>query len=172
MTMHPVGIGECAVSNDRDLVLISHGLGSCIALLVYDPVVRVAGLLHYMLPSSSLDPAKAVAQPGLFADTGIPLLFHSAYEQGADKSRMVVMAVGGAQIISGNSISIGRQNQIAMRRILDRAGVILRTEDTGGFLSRTVRIEVATGRVVLRIPGSTEQEMATYRPSNRVRSAY
>ncbi len=168
MTLQTVGIGECAVSNDLDRTLVVHGLGSCIALLVYDPTVQVAGLLHYMLPHSSLDAARAASQPCLFADTGIPLLFHSAYEYGAEKSRMMVVAVGGAQIIHGNYGAIGLQNLMALRRILHHAGVCLRSEDTGGFSSRTVRIEVATGRVILRTAGASEQEMMTSHPSRRI----
>ncbi|MBL8223671.1 MAG: chemotaxis protein CheD, partial [Bryobacterales bacterium] len=73
---------------------MTYALGSCIGLMVYDPVVRIGGLLHFMLPESSISPLKAVRNPFLFADTGIPLLFRAAYRLGAEKDRMTVCAVG------------------------------------------------------------------------------
>jgi chemotaxis protein CheD len=160
MSLHVVGIGDCKVSNDPEDVLVTHALGSCIAVLIHDPVARVAGLLHYMLPESSLDPAKAKLKPFMFADTGIPELFHSTYALGGVKSRLVVMAAGGAQMLDPNgTFNIGKKNQLAMRKIFWKAGVLVRKEEIGGVASRTVRIEVGTGKVMLRTSGSSEQEM-------------
>jgi chemotaxis protein CheD len=128
--------------------------------MIYDPVARVAGLLHYMLPESSLDPAKAKLRPFMFADTGIPELFHRTYALGGLKSRLIVMAAGGAQMLDPNgTFNIGKKNQLAMRKIFWKAGVLVRKEEIGGVDSRTVRIEVATGKVMLRTSGSVEQEM-------------
>lgn len=94
-----VGVADCRISTSTDVVLVTYALGSCIALMIHDPVAKVGGLLHYMLPESSLDQQKAHQNPFMFADTGIPLLFRSAYEQGADKRRLVVWAAGGAQVM-------------------------------------------------------------------------
>jgi chemotaxis protein CheD len=160
MSAHGVGIGECRVSDDPSDVLVAHALGSCIAVAVYDPAVRVAGLLHYMLPESSLDTAKAQANPFLFADTGIPELFYLAYDKGAVKHRLIVMAAGGANVLDPmGAFHIGRRNQQAMQTIFLRAGIVVRGEEIGGVASRTMRIEVATGRVWLRTAGRGEQEM-------------
>jgi chemotaxis protein CheD len=160
MSLHVVGIGDCKVSNEPEDVLVTHALGSCIAVMIHDPVARVAGLLHYMLPESSLDPAKAKLRPFMFADTGIPELFHRTYALGGVKSRLIVMAAGGAQMLDPNgTFNIGKKNQLAMRKIFWKAGVLVRKEEIGGVASRTVRIEVATGRVMLRTSGSSEQEM-------------
>jgi chemotaxis protein CheD len=146
------------VSDDPSGVIVTHALGSCIAVLVHDPVAMVAGLLHYMLPESVLDRDKAQARPFVFADTGIPLLFQSAYQLGAVKSRMVVMAAGGAQMLNDNgTFNIGKRNQVAMRKIFWKAGVIVQREEVGGSISRTVSIEVETGRVLLRSPGVADQ---------------
>jgi chemotaxis protein CheD len=156
-----VGIGDCKVSRQPDDVLITHALGSCIAVMIHDPVAKVAGLLHYMLPESSLDADKAGQRPFMFADTGIPLLFKSAYQLGAVKARMVVMAAGGAQMLDPNgTFNIGQRNHTAMRKIFWKAGVIVHKEEIGGTSSRTVRIDVATGRVQLRTSGEPEREMA------------
>ena len=160
MTSIVIGIGECKVSKEPSSVLVTHALGSCIAILIHDPVTKVAGLLHYMLPESSLDLEKAAKRPFVYADTGIPLLFQSAYQLGAVKSRMIVMAVGGAQMLDPNgTFNIGKRNHLAMRKIFWKAGVIVHKEEVGGTVSRTVRIDVASGRVQLRTAGEPEQDL-------------
>jgi chemotaxis protein CheD len=160
MALLTVGIGDCKISNDPADVLVTHALGSCIAVLLYDPVARVAGLLHYMLPESAIDHEKAFKRPFMFADTGIPLLMQSAFQLGAAKSRSVVMAAGGAQMLDPNgTFNIGQRNHVAMRKALWKAGVIVRNEDIGGTSSRTVRIDVAHGRVQLRTASGAEQDM-------------
>lgn len=155
-----VGIGDCKVSKNPEDVIVTHALGSCIAVLVHDPVAKVAGLLHFMLPESSLDSGKAESRPYMFADTGIPLLFRNAYQLGAVKPRMVVMAAGGAQMLDPNgTFNIGQRNHTAMRKIFWKAGVIVHKEEIGGTSSRTVRINVESGRVQLRTAGELEHEM-------------
>ncbi|MDP9050154.1 MAG: chemotaxis protein CheD [Acidobacteriota bacterium] len=160
MTLHTIGIGDCKVSNDPDDVLVTHALGSCIALLIHDPVAKVSGLLHFMLPESGIDPGKAVTRPFMFADTGIPLLFQNAFQLGAMKSRLVVMAAGGAQMLDPNgTFNIGQRNHLAMRKILWKAGVIVHREEIGGNTSRTAKIDVANGRVQLKTLGEPERDM-------------
>ncbi|MGQ9634491.1 MAG: chemotaxis protein CheD [Bryobacteraceae bacterium] len=155
-----VGIADCAVSNDPDAVLVTHALGSCIGLLIHDPVASVGGLLHYMLPESRLDAERAQRNPFLFADTGIPELFRRAYALGAVKNRLVVRAVGAAQVMDPDGIfHIGKRNCQALRRILWKAGILLDGGELGGFSSRTVRLEVGTGRMWCRSAGEPEREM-------------
>lgn len=149
-----IGIGECKVSSDPADVLVTHALGSCIAVMIHDPIAKVAGLLHYLLPESSLDEEKAVKRPFLFADTGIPLLLEMAAQAGAVKNRLSVTAVGGAQMLDPHgTFSIGERNQLALRKGFWKAGVMIHTEEIGGNNSRTVRIDVATGRVRIRTAG-------------------
>ena len=155
-----VGISDCRVSSDPDGILLTYALGSCIAIAIHDPAVGVGGLLHYMLPESTLDQSKAAENPFMFADTGIPLLFHSAYGLGAEKRRLVVRAAGGAQVMDENGVfNIGKRNHLALRKILWKAGVMIHGEETGGTASRTVRLEVATGRFWVRGPGMADREI-------------
>lgn len=155
-----VGVGDCKVSNAAETVLATYALGSCIAVAIHDPVAAVGGLLHFMLPESSLNPAKASQYPFMFADTGIPLLFHSAYGLGAEKRRLVVWAAGGAQVMDENGVfNIGKRNHLALRKILWKAGVMIHGEETGGTASRSVRLEVATGRFWVRGPGTADREI-------------
>ena len=78
-----IGIGEFAVTTSPDAEIVTHALGSCIAVCLLDPVAHVAGMLHFLLPESQLNPERAARQPATFADTGIPLLFQAAYRAGA-----------------------------------------------------------------------------------------
>jgi chemotaxis protein CheD len=153
-----IGIGECIVSKDEEETLITHALGSCIAVIVFDPVLKVAGMLHFMLPESSIDPIKAAHRPFVYADTGIPKLFQAAYQFGAIKQRMHVMVTGGAQMLDPNgTFNIGQRNHQALRKIFWKAGVIVHKEIVGGSSSRTVSIDVGTGLVQLRTSGEAQQ---------------
>lgn len=156
-----VGIADCQISNDPDCVLVTYALGSCIAVAIYDAAAGVAGMLHFMLPESSIDPNRARERPYMFADTGIPMLFRAAYQQGAEKKRIVVRVAGGAQVIDDHGIfDIGRRNYLALRKILWKAGVLIQGEQVGGTNSRTLRLEVSTGTMWLRGGGVEEQEFS------------
>jgi chemotaxis protein CheD len=155
-----IGIADLKFSNNKDDVLITYALGSCIAVAIYDPAAKVAGMLHYMLPDSSLDTAKAKQNPGMFADTGIPLLFKSCYNLGADKKRIIVKVAGGASILDNtNYFRIGEKNIMALRQIFWRNKVFIDSEDTGKSYNRTVRMDVADGKVVVKSSSGTNKEL-------------
>ena len=144
-----VGIGEFAVCNDRQSVIITHALGSCVAISLWDPEAGVAGLIHVLLPDSRINPTRAEVQPAAFADTGIPLLFRSAYEMGAQKKRCQVRLVGGADVtsIGVGGDSVGKRNILAARSLLWKNGVMVQREAVGGTEPRTVALEVGDGRI-------------------------
>jgi chemotaxis protein CheD len=151
-----VGIGEFAVSNNADETLTTVALGSCVAVCLWEPHAGVAGLLHFLLPDSSLNLARAQKEPAVFADTGIAQLFHAAYALGAQKSRCQIRLVGGAEIGGHKSaategvFNVGRRNVIAARGILWRNGVLVEGEDIGGTVPRTLTIKT-DGRVVTEL---------------------
>lgn len=149
-----VGVSDMKVSNDPDGILITYSLGSCIGVAVYDPVVRVGGLLHFMLPESALDEAKAQRNPSMFADTGISVLFKSAYQLGAVKARMKVVVAGGAQVLDQKGFfNIGKRNHMAVRKIFWKNRVMVHHEDVGGNVNRTVKLEIGSGNTWLKISG-------------------
>ena len=155
-----VGISDIKVSNSLDDVIITYALGSCIGISVYDPVAKVGGLLHYMLPDSTLDEKKAKENPAMFADTGIPTLFKACYRLGAEKKRMIVKAAGGASILDDtNFFRIGQKNIMAMRKIFWKNNVMIASEDTGANHNRTVRLEMATGKTLVRTSGGEMKEI-------------
>jgi chemotaxis protein CheD len=146
-----VGVGDCGVSSDPQATIVTYALGSCVAVTVYDPVTRVGGLLHFMLPDSAIDPDRAKREPHVYADTGIQSLLNLAARLGAERSRLQVKIAGGAQMLSESAtFSIGKRNGVAARKLLWKAGVNINGEELGGTVSRTVMLEVRTGRVALK----------------------
>ncbi len=155
-----VGISDVKVSDKPEDTLITYALGSCIGVAVYDPKVKVGGLLHFMLPESSLDAERAKASPAMFADTGIPNLFKSCYALGAEKKRMVVKVAGGASILDDtNYFRIGQKNITAMRKIFWKNNVMIHCEDTGRNCNRTVRLDLSTGQCWVRSSDMGEKEL-------------
>ncbi len=149
-----VGVADMKVSNHPEDLLVTHALGSCIALAVYDPRAMVGGILHYLLPDSSLDFLKAQKHPYIFADTGIPRLFKECYSLGAEKRRTLVKVAGGGQILGEHEpFNIGRRNYAALRKIFLKNNVLIGNEDVGGTKPRTMYLEIATGRVWVKTTG-------------------
>lgn len=154
-----VGISDMKVSNTKEELLITYSLGSCLGVVIYDPVACVAGLLHSMLPLSKIDPHKAKASPYMFVDTGIPLLFKEAYNLGAEKKRIIVKAAGCSSLLDEKGFfKIGERNFTVLRKLLWKNNILIDTQDVGGNISRTVSISVATGRVVIK-SGGKEKEL-------------
>jgi chemotaxis protein CheD len=148
-----VGVGEMAVSNNIQVTLSTYALGSCLGVVAYDPIARVGGILHLMLPDSTLSPGKAVGQPAMFADTGLPLFFRSLMGMKADRARLRLCVAGGASVLSGpDSFKIGDRNVSATRGFLARNGFVVRHAALGGTVNRTLHLEVGTGNVTLKMP--------------------
>ena len=150
-----VGIGELAVAEGESSI-VTHALGSCVAVCIWDPIARVGGMLHLLLPESRINPGRADRQPAAFADTGIPLLFQRAYARGLQKARTEVTLIGGAEIspdATEGVMNVGRRNVLASRKMLWGNGVLIRTEDVGGRRARTVAMSMQDGRIVVNAAG-------------------
>ncbi len=147
-----VDIADIQVSSDPRVTLITYSLGSCIGVTIWDPQVRVGGMIHYMLPEASLSPEKAEAIPGMFADSGIPRLFRAAYGLGATKKNLIVKVAGGSQLLDDKgTFNIGKRNYVMLRKIFWKNGILIDSEDVGGSVSRTLTLDIGTGAVVVRI---------------------
>ena len=149
-----VGVADMVASNDTSAELVTYSLGSCLGITVYDPQKKAGGLLHLMLPDSSINPVKAASEPYMFVDTGVPRLFKAVYNLGADRSRVIVKVVGGAQFFAPQgAFNIGERNCAALRALLDRNGYTIHAEDVKGTHSRTLRLDLANGSVLISSPG-------------------
>jgi len=146
-----VDIADYAVTAEAGASLITYSLGSCIGMTIWDPQAQVGGMIHYMLPESSLSPAKAKASPAMFADSGVPIMFRAAYKLGAEKKRMIVKVAGGSQLLDDKgTFNIGKRNYVMLRKIFWKNGILIDAEDVGGSVSRTMRMDVNTGRVTIK----------------------
>jgi chemotaxis protein CheD len=135
--------------------LVTHALGSSLGLMVFDPVFKLGGLLHAMLPLSSINPEKAQVNPAMFVDTGVPLLFKTLYEQGASKARLVVKAAGCGSPMGKNEVfKIGERNYTVLKKLLWKNNILLEAEEVGGSASRTIHFEVSSGQVLLSSNGT------------------
>jgi len=151
-----VGVGDLAVSNNPSAVISTYALGSCVGIAVYDGVAKVGGLLHLMLPDSSLSPEKARKQPAVFADTGIPLLFRNLAGLGAERARLRGFVAGGANVLNGSEMfRIGQRNIAAAKKFVNAYGIRVVKADLGGVNNRTVHLDVKTGQVTLKTPLGT-----------------
>jgi chemotaxis protein CheD len=150
---HVIVVGDMKTGANGDQ-LVTHALGSCLGLMVYDPEAKVGGLLHAMLPLSKINPEKAAANPAMFVDTGVPLLFKEIYKLGGEKKRLVVKAAGcGAPLGPNEMFNIGKRNYTVLKKLLWKNGVLIKAEDVGGSNSRTVRFFLDSGRVVISSSG-------------------
>ncbi|MEO6006208.1 MAG: chemotaxis protein CheD [Opitutus sp.] len=152
-----VGVGDMAVSNNAQVTLSTYALGSCIGVVAYDPIAKVGGILHLMLPHSSISPDKAQLQPAMFADTGLPLFFRSLGGMKGDRNRVRLFVTGGACVLtSHDAFKIGERNTKATLEFLSANGLQVRQVITGGTTNRTVHLQIGSGEMTLKTPEGTE----------------
>lgn len=131
--------------------LITLGLGSCVAIVLHDPVARLGALAHVLLPEPAL--SRDASNPAKFASTAVPLLLREIGRAGASPCRVEARLVGGAamfQALMGpGSFNMGERNAIAARSALGAARIPLRGEAIGADYGRSVRFDVERGRVLV-----------------------
>ncbi|SER55225.1 chemotaxis protein CheD [Lachnobacterium bovis] len=149
-----VGMADLKITKAPDS-LTTLGLGSCIGLTLYDPVAKVGGLVHYMLPDSTQ--LKSNTNIAKFGDTGIKALYDQMIKQGASPRRMVAKIAGGAKMFGGTGISsivnVGERNALAAKKALKELKIPLVAEDTGLNYGRTVILNCETGEFVIKAVG-------------------
>jgi len=155
-----VGMAEMQVAKDPKVTLIAYSLGACMGVTLYDPVIGVGGLLHFMLPDSQIDVQKAKKNPWMFADTGLPLFFAEAYKLGAEKERTRVKIAGGSQMMEESSFfNVGARNYMTLQKLLLAHEISIDGEDIGGPLNRTLSIDLSSGKVRIRFSGDGIKEL-------------
>ena len=154
-----VGIADMKLAQ-REGILITYALGSCIGMTLYDPAIKLGGLLHIMLPSRS-DPNDPKIYK--YADSGIREMVRKLSAFGMVKSRTVVKIAGGAKMfdIKGNTDfgNIGQRNAAMVKKILMEERMRITSEDTGGAYARTMLLNVDNGDVVIRTVGRPEKHL-------------
>jgi chemotaxis protein CheD len=155
MTLLVVDIADMRISNNPDDILITYSLGSCIGVAIYDPPLRLGGLIHCMLPLSKVNREKAESRPFMFVDTGMQLMLGRLFELGLRKNRAVIHVAGSAQVLDINGVfKIGERNFTVLRKILWKNGLLMHTQDVGGSKSRTVSLNINNGRFSVKSGGN------------------
>lgn len=148
-----IGVGDMAVSNNMNTVLSTYALGSCIGVIAYDAIAKCGGILHLMLPEAAVSPQKALTQPAMFADTGLPMFFKALVGLRAERHRLRLSIAGGASVIAGQDpFKIGERNTRATMDFIRKNVLNVSHSDTGGCISRTVHLELSSGTVSLITP--------------------
>jgi chemotaxis protein CheD len=141
------GIGEMVVSNAADSQLLAYGLGSCVALAVWDPHVRQGGLAHFMLPAGAAEPDTPVK----FIDPGLDTFLRALEARGVVVRRSVIKAAGAAAMLTvGGGLNVGKRNAEAIQASLAARGLKLAASALGGNVGRTVQLDVTNGRFLIR----------------------
>lgn len=145
-----VGMADLQVAQSPDR-LRTTGLGSCVGVALYDPIAKIGGMAHVMLPNQAL--SRGDTNRAKYADTAIPLLIDRMEKMGAEPRRMVAKLAGGAQMFkfqSAHNLSIGRRNVEACHQQLRQANIPVVAEDTGGNFGRTIELDTVTGILYVR----------------------
>ncbi|OOB80236.1 MAG: chemotaxis protein CheD [Epulopiscium sp. Nuni2H_MBin003] len=135
------------------------GLGSCVGVTLYDPVTKIGGMVHIMLPSSiEIKNSNNVAK---FADTGVKKLLEDVLKKGCKKTNLIAKIVGGAQMFKlatkDDTLRVGDKNIIAVKQILRELDLSIRASDVGGNYGRTIILDLETGSLLVRTIGKGEK---------------
>lgn len=145
------------VSNNPSITVSTYALGSCVAVVAYDPQVKAGGILHAMLPDSALSAAKALAQPAMFVDTGLVAMMRALAGLKVDPRRLRIFLAGGASVLTGHdNFKIGERNIRAVSAQLSALGLGAQRSALGGTINRTVHLNIGTGAITLKTPEATD----------------
>lgn len=153
-----VGMADLNICSSPDAIT-TLGLGSCVGIVLYDPILKIAGLAHIMLPDSTQ--IRSNENVAKFADTGIETLLNKLLQKGAQKSRITAKIAGGAQMFAFSTenamLSIGMKNVMATKRKLGELGIRIIAEDTGDSYGRTIEFYPETGQLLIKAVGKEER---------------
>lgn len=149
-----VGISDYNVAKNSD-VLVTYALGSCVGICLFDPLTKIAGLSHIMLPTiTEFNDPRMTIQRGKYADSAIELLINDMIKSGALKIRLRAKIAGGAQMfapINNKSLAgIGERNVIAVKKELARLKIPIIAQDTGKNYGRTLYINAEDGKMRIK----------------------
>ena len=148
-----VVVADMKVGKEGD-VLVTHALGSCLGVIAHDPETKIGGLLHAMLPLSTINRQKARTNPFMFVDTGVPELFRQLYMLGGKKKRVVVKLAGCSSPLGENQMfKIGERNFFICKKLLVKNNISINSESIGGTFSRTLYFDVSSGEVNITTSG-------------------
>jgi len=149
-----VDISGMKLSRTPSDIIITYSLGSCVGLTLYDPVAKVGGMIHCMLPLSKIDPDKAALKPYMFVDSGVAVMLGELYAMGAQRQRIVAKVAGaGSPLGREETFRIGKRNYTILRKFLWKNNILIDKEDVGGSKARTLTLFMEDGRTTVKSEG-------------------
>lgn len=149
-----VKIADMLVLNKKSGILATYGLGSCISVVLYDRINKVAAMIHFMLPVAGVKKNEIGFNPYQYGDSGLGKLLYLYQESGGLVKNTDAYMVGGAKIHSKESFEIGRRNVVVARKFFKHFGVNLRAERVEGHFSRNLYLNVDNGNVWVKEQGA------------------
>lgn len=155
-----VGMADMKICRTPDK-LTTLGLGSCVGVVIYDPITKISGMVHVMLPDSTK--IRNNSNIAKFADTGIVALVDDMVKNGAARERLVAKIAGGAKMFATNAckgsdiMNVGIRNVEATKEILSQLKINILAEDTGLNYGRTIVFDSVSGELVIRAVGKPEK---------------
>jgi len=160
MTLPPkeivVGVGDQRVSKDSNDVIATYALGSCLGITAYDSQKRVGGMLHAMLPKGNANSGSS-SRRSMFIDTGFEDLIKSLTAMGANVAKLEFKVFGGAKVLEADKFfRIGEKNAEALTNLMAEYGYSPLVWEVGGALNRTIKFDLSTGKVKVKMPNQPE----------------
>ncbi len=149
-----VGISEMIVSDSQSDTVVTYSLGSCVGISAYDPIAKVGGILHCMLPLSKIDKEKARIKPCMFTDTGVSILLQELFNRGATRKNLIIKVAGCSSLLDDKGLfKIGERNYTVAKKVLWKNNILVTSEDVKGQKSRTLSLFMDTGKTTIKSAG-------------------
>lgn len=150
---HVVNISDMKIATNPEEVIVTYSLGSCLGVTAYDPVAKIGGMIHCLLPDGANAKEKAKTKPYMFVSIGVPAMVRQLIEKGAKRERLVFKAAGGANMRNDTMFNTGKRNFEALKELFAHNKVTLSASQVGGTIPRTMILHIGTGEVVVRTFG-------------------
>ncbi len=158
--MIKVGIADLKIAKAPQK-LTTLGLGSCVGVTIYDPTLKIGGMVHVMLPDSTA--IKNNTNKAKFADTGVKELLDQLVAQGCKRNNCVAKIAGGAQMFKFSAqtetLRVGEKNIVAVQQILRELRIPIKASDVGDTFGRTIELNLENGLLLVRTIGKGEKEI-------------
>jgi len=142
------------ISTDRNDIITTFSLGSCVGVTLYDPVRGIGGMLHSLLPQSKMNLKRAEENPFMFVDSGFVTLLKTILQKGSDQKKLICKVAGGGDFIDKKGFfRIGERNITILRKVLWKNKIMIAGKDLGGSIPRTMVLNMQTGETIIRSKG-------------------
>lgn len=148
-----VVISDMKISQQATDKLATYSLGSCLGVTAYDPILKLGGMVHCLLPNASVSPEKAKKNPFMFVTSGVATMVKQLFSLGAKRERLIFKIAGGADMRGDTLFRTGFRNIEAATKLLNKNKIAITARDVGGSIPRTMYLHLDTGKVVVRTFG-------------------